>query len=78
MGMSPLEFGTGSFLDAAKYFSLGVCDAARKVVELRWVGAKPRRMQGFLVEAIVLVAWPTGCLFLMQPDAHDWWGAEQG
>ena len=71
-----LSRGTGSFLDAAKYFSLGVCDAARTIVELQWVGAKPWWMQGFLAGASEAATWPAGCIFLMQPDAQDSMGAE--
>ena len=62
------EGGKGSFLDGAKYFSLGVCGSGRYWGELGRVGAKPWRMCGLAVLRSMPVAWPAGCLFTGQPD----------
>src|SRR5580658_299347 len=60
--------GTGSFLDGAKYFSLGVCGSGADCGELAWRGAKPWRMWELPGLGSRVAALPAGCLFTWQPD----------
>jgi hypothetical protein len=68
MRPSPHERSTGSFLDGAKYFSLGLCGSWLGVGGSGWVDAKPQKMQGLRVVPYREMAWPEACLILRQPE----------
>jgi hypothetical protein len=55
--------GTGSFRDAAKYFSLGRWREQFGAGDLRNEGAKPWWMQEFAKGGKRVTAWPAACLF---------------